>query len=200
MKSYSLLVAIAFCLVSCQVPMIPDLHYDCYATPSLCDRDSISQFQLIEVVDSQAYLVFDSIININSQSIHHKNGEKTCFHIAEDKINDTLHLSIYAGQYDGFSINEFTSQVSEGAFYYKGYLFVLRKNEEAPTFFRITSNTISVQYYFAQAIIYSCYINQDKYRYPETSHVHSVFSNRKLIRLDCKTNCPPNKWSVNYTD
>lgn len=200
-KTFSLLFLIVGSVVSCQIqqPSTTDIRYSLFKTPLLPDRDSLSQFQLIEIADSTVCEILDSIINIDAQSIHHKNKEKTWFEITEDLDNDTIHLSVYSEQYDGFSINEFTNKITEGAFYYKGNLFILRKNENTSYhFFKTVSDSILVQYYYAQAKIYSCCIGRENFRFLENSSIHSIFYNKKLIRLDYRTSCPPNKWSIIY--
>ena len=98
-------------------------------------NDSILLFPKAEIIDSSIIAVFDSIININSQSRHHQYGEKTWFNITEEHAGDTIIIAVYSEQYDGMLLNPLSNQISYGVFYYKGFLFDRRKIELENSFF-----------------------------------------------------------------
>ena len=160
-------------------------------------NDSIILFPTVEVIDSSIFVVLDTIIDINSQSNHHKNGEKTWFDIVEERIGDTIFTTIYSEQYDGFMLCGVSNQVSYGAFFYKGFLFNRRKTEiDNSFFFRMIPDSIQVQHYYSNARIYRCTCKRERYSDPEMCIVKSVFVSGKLSQLHCQTYCPDKSWSI----
>lgn len=160
-------------------------------------NDSIILFPTAEVIDSSIFVVLDTIIDINSQSNHHRNGEKTWFDIAEKRTGDTIFITIYSEQYDGVMLNGLSSQVCYGVFYYKGFLFIRRKMEsENSIFFQKTQSVINVQHYYSNAKIYKCTCKGERYPDPEMCIVKSVFVGEKLSQMHCQTYCPDKSWSI----
>ena len=174
-------------------------HYYNYEMQPYWRSDSILPFPKAEIIDSTIFPVFDTIINLNSQSTHHQNGEKTRFDIAEERIGDTIVITIYSGQYDGLMLCWLSNQVSYGAFFYKGFLFNRRKTEiDNSFFFRMIPDSIQVQHYYSNARIYQCTCTGERYPDPEMCIVKSVFVGGKLSQMHCQTYCPNKSWTIRF--
>ena len=175
------------------------MHFSNYILQPYWRSDSILPFPKAEIIDSTIFPVFDTIINLNSQSTHHQNGEKTWFDIAEEHTGDTIVITIYSGQYDGLMLCWLSNQVSYGAFFYKGFLFNRRKTEiDNSVFFRMVPDSIQVQHYYSNARIYQCTCTGERYPDPEMCIVKSVFVGGKLSQMHCQTYCPDKSWTIRF--
>lgn len=198
----SILFLCSFGLYNCrslQKKAPADFQLTYRISPPHWDTDSIILFANIEIENPIIYEVLDSIIKINTYSAHSQNEELIWFYITDELHNDTIKVRVCSEQYDGVFLCKYTNQVSDGAFYYKGFLFIRSNLSDSP-FFKKSIDSIPVQYYYSHKKLY--YYEKKGARYckqeidPAITIVQGTFVSGKLMQLDYRTTYPPKIWTI----